>query len=144
MKSRIQARSASAGGRDSMRRGAASANCWTSRRYTASTDPSVYRAEVSSVYSCFVPLAILRRAEAAHLRLLNLERTDVQIFWSRIHHRRGAGRRKPERQARAGDRRIGGLGRGDGARAGGARRRSGRGGAQSGEGEGSDRAGARG
>src|ERR1700677_5257878 len=54
---------------------------------------SVYRPEVSSVYSCFAPLAILRRAKAAHLRLLNLEITHVQNLWSRIHHRRGAGRR---------------------------------------------------
>src|SRR5271154_1944949 len=44
--------------------------------------PSVYRTEASSVYSSLAPLAILRRAEAAHLRLLNLEIDHVEVFWS--------------------------------------------------------------
>src|SRR6202020_3607346 len=46
------------------------------------------------------------RRSGNNLRLLNLEITHVQILWSRVHHRRGAGRREVERQARAGDRRI--------------------------------------
>ena len=82
------------------------------------------------------PLAILSRgAEAADLRLLNLETIMAENLWRDIHHRRGAGRRQSERQARAGDRRIGRPRRGDGPDAGGAWRRSGRRGARFGQGE---------